>query len=54
MDFRIAAIVNVIRYMPDAEAEAYLRAVLESMPPHRLERAIEIAQEVQKSKAVPA
>ncbi len=50
MDITLAAIINAIRYKSDAECEYYLRAVLESLPPKRLARAIQIANEVQASR----
>ncbi|MDP2661300.1 MAG: hypothetical protein Q8R28_11295 [Dehalococcoidia bacterium] len=50
MQLELAAIIAAIRYMPDAEAEACLKAILESFPPKRLDRAIEIAKAVRESR----
>lgn len=54
MNVQLALVINVIRYMPDDDAEEYLRAVLESLPPRRLAKAIEIAQGVQGARGVIA
>ena len=47
MNFGLAYAINHIRSMPDAECEGYLRTILESLPSERLNRAIQVAQEMQ-------
>ena len=51
MGIQSAFLLNAIRYLPNAEAERYLRAVLESLPDHRLSRAIQVAQEIQATRS---